>query len=120
MNPALRSASVDDPVAARQGGRDWLSLALMDARNRLLQRLALDESPAAQRIALRAAAHQDHWVIGHVQRSRGEACDPTGVRLAAVEPALAGWLRADGAVPGAERVRELLAHMSHFLCFAQN
>ena len=51
----LRAAALDDPVRMRQADRELLSLALMDARNHLLARLALDESPAALRLALIAS-----------------------------------------------------------------
>lgn len=101
--------ALQDPVAIRQAGRELLSLALLDARNHLLQRLALDESAPALRLALHAAWYQEHWIACHVQRSRGEACDPAGARLAGLEPALAGWLAPDGTPPSAESVREHLA-----------
>jgi len=109
---ALRSAAVlDDPVEIRLAGREVLSLALLDARNHLLVRLALDESAPALRLALHAAWYQEHWIACHVQRGRGEACDPAGVRLAGLEPALADWLMSEGALgpPTPQAVRELLA-----------
>ena len=109
MTAGLRAPAIADPQAVRHAGRELLSLALMDARNHLLQSLAQDESAPAQRLALRAAWHQEHWVACHVQRGRGEGCDPAGVRLAGVEPALASWLVSDSDPPGAARVRELLA-----------
>jgi formylglycine-generating enzyme required for sulfatase activity len=70
-----------DAEAARRAGADGLSLALIDARNALLQFLARDESAAALRIGARAGAWAEHWINRHVQRGRGEACDPTAPRL---------------------------------------
>lgn len=106
------SVPLDDPMAIRQAGRDLLSLALLDARNHLLTRLAHDESAPALRLALRTTWYQEHWINCHVQRGRGEACDPAGVRLAGLEPALADWLLPQGALgpPSPEAVRELLSN----------
>ena len=109
MTPSSRPGGLDDPVAIRGAGRELLSLALLDARNHLLHRLALDDAPPALRLAARAAAYQEHWISCHVQRGRGEGCDPAGVRLAGVEPALAAWLDGAGEPPAAERLREVLA-----------
>ena len=81
-----------DAEAARRAGADGLSLALIDARNLLLQHLALDESAAARAVAARAGAWAEHWINRHVRRGRGEACDPAAPRLGPCEPALAGAL----------------------------
>ena len=119
-------AAWDDPVAIRQAGREVLSLALLDARNQLLRGLAdltppSNESalrpealPAARQLALQAAWYQEYWLARHVQRQRGEACDPAGTRLGGVEPRIAVWLApplpgADSRVPGADSVRGYLA-----------
>lgn len=77
----------------RRAGPDLLSLALLDARNHLLARLALDSSAAMLRWAALAGWYQEHWIACHVQRNRGEDCDSSGVRLAGQEPALAQWLQ---------------------------
>lgn len=106
---ARAPAVLDDAQATRRAGRELLSLALMDARNHLLARLALDESPPALRLAARAGWYQEHWISCHPQRSRGEACDPHGPRLAGVEPALAGWMADGGPPPTPEAVRSYLA-----------
>ncbi len=86
--------AVDDPEAARSAGRDWLSLALIDARNRTLRWLAaLEASPAgalqgiaglppALWLAGHAAWFADWWVLRHVHTGRGEAGDPSRPRLA--------------------------------------
>ena len=103
-------AALHDPQAIRHAGRELLSLALIDSRNHLLQRLAQGERPVARRLALQAVWHQEHWIACHVQRGRGEDGDADASRLAGSEPALAAWLRADdAALPEADRVRELLA-----------
>ncbi len=100
---------LDDPQVIRQAGRELLSLALLDARNHLLARLARDESPAALRLAVQAGWYQEHWIGCHVQRGRGPACDPHGVRLAGLEPAVQGWLVPQGTLPTPETVRGYLA-----------
>jgi formylglycine-generating enzyme required for sulfatase activity len=88
------TASVDDPVAARSAGRDWLSLALIDARNRTLRWLtAIESSPAgpargaaglppALWLAGHAAWYADWWILRHVHAGRGEAGDRHRPRLA--------------------------------------
>jgi iron(II)-dependent oxidoreductase len=105
---AQPAAAIDDPQAIRHAGRELLSLALMDARNHLLARLALDESPAALRIAAHAGWYQEHWISNHVQRSRGEACAVGSVRLAGVEPRIAAWLAPETEPPPADAVRAYL------------
>lgn len=98
-----------NPLSIRQAGRDLLSLALLDARNQLLQRLLSDESTPALRLALHAAWYQEHWIACHVQRSRGPACDAGGPRLAGLEPAVQDWLSPEGTPPAPEAVRAYLA-----------
>ena len=82
--------------AIRHAGRDVLSLALMDARNRSLRWCAAFEAAAG----LPSSAEFDPplWLIGHlawfqeawiarnVQRQRGVRCDPRGTRLASIDP----------------------------------
>ncbi len=88
------SAAWDDPAAIRRAGRELLSVALIDSRNRLLRLLALDESTGALRLAALAGWFQEYWIARHVQRQRGEACDPSAPRLAGVEPAAERWIEA--------------------------
>ncbi|MDE2081566.1 MAG: SUMF1/EgtB/PvdO family nonheme iron enzyme [Burkholderiales bacterium] len=88
---AARTAPLEDPQAIRHAGPELLSLALIDSRNRLLLYLARDESPAALRIAAQAGAYQEYWIARHVQRQRGEACDPRAPRLAGIEPRIEAW-----------------------------
>lgn len=92
------SPSVDDPNAARRAGSDWLSLALIDARNRTLRWLAAFEAsrigprvgadglPSALWLAGHAAWVADWWIVRHVVASRGEDGDPHRPRLAAADP----------------------------------
>jgi hypothetical protein len=102
-------AALDDPLQIRQAGRDLLSLALIDSRNALLKVLAHDESPAALHLAARAGHYQEHWLTCHLQRQRGQACDPAAPRLASIQPKLAAWLAGDGPAPAPETVRGYLA-----------
>ncbi len=90
----------------RRAGKDLLSLALMDARNQTLLWLSVYEASLASsgwRVPLRPdlspplweAGHigwfQEYWIGRHVQRQRGTACDPTGIRLASIEPHADAW-----------------------------
>ena len=102
-------AGLDDPQAIQHAGRDLLSLALIDARNGLLLRLAADESPPALRLALRAGWYADRWICRHVQRQRGEACDPSAPRLAGIEPRADAWAANVGELPTPEALRGYLA-----------
>jgi formylglycine-generating enzyme required for sulfatase activity len=99
---------LDDPVAMRRAGRDLLSLALIDARNHLLGLLALDESPAALQLAAQAGCYQEAWIARHVQRQRGEACDPRATRLAGIEALADAWAGGD-AIPAPQALRAYLA-----------
>ncbi len=101
--------ALDDAHGMRRAGRELLSLALLDSRNHLLHRLALDESPEAVRLAVRAGWYQEYWLSRHVQRSRGEACDAAGLRLAGIEPRVDAWLQAGGPLPAPDLLRAYLA-----------
>ncbi len=85
------AAALDDPATDRLAGREVLSLALIDSRNQLLQRLADNEGEATLRLAARAGWYAEHWINGFVQRGRGEAADPGAVRLGGVEPRVMAW-----------------------------
>jgi formylglycine-generating enzyme required for sulfatase activity len=112
--------SLDDPTAARTAGAQWLSVALIDARNRTLRWLQHFESlgrlhgagPAAEhaqpcagalplpaQLIGRAAWFQEYWVARHVQRLRGAAADPQGPRLASIEPQADRWFARLGPQP---------------------
>ncbi len=90
----------------RRAGKELLSLALMDARNHTLRWLSVYEAALASngwRVPMQPelnpplweAGHigwfQEHWIGRHVQRLRGTVCDPTGIRLASIEPRADGW-----------------------------
>ncbi|MDE2369953.1 MAG: SUMF1/EgtB/PvdO family nonheme iron enzyme [Burkholderiales bacterium] len=93
----------------RHAGRDLLSLALIDARNQLLRLLAQDESSEAVTLALHAGWYQDWWIARHLQRDRGEACDPRAPRLAGIEPRADAWVRGQAELPAADAARGYLA-----------
>ncbi len=121
------AVNIQDPVAMRQADADALSLALMDARNRTLQRLATFEGvrwttppteldPPAW-IAGQAARFQEFWITRFVQRGRGEQADAKAVRLASIDPVMDWWLdpqaasrtqRWQGSAPAAEAIRDYL------------
>jgi gamma-glutamyl hercynylcysteine S-oxide synthase len=73
--------ALDDPALSRGGGRDALSLALIDARNHLLRAWGADPSPPARRIVAGAGAWLVHWVNNNLQRPRGEAAQADAPRL---------------------------------------
>lgn len=102
------AAAIDEPLAMRNAGRELLSLALIDARNRLLARLAEDESPAALRLAAHAGWYQERWIARNLQRRRGEAADAGAAPLAGIEPAAERWLDGDAPPPASEPLRAYL------------
>jgi hypothetical protein len=102
------AADLSDAAAARRAGREALSLCLLDARNRTLRWLAaFDEAGLAAggpghpavpwRLAGRAGWFQEYWIARHVQRGRGEAAEPTALRLASIEPRADAWFDPDRA-----------------------
>ena len=83
----------------RSAGKDWLSLALIDARNHTLRWVrALEKALGGPALVVPQGADIDPplWTIGHigwyqerwigrnVQRDRGPRCDPTQTRLASI------------------------------------
>ncbi|MFM9916199.1 MAG: selenoneine synthase SenA [Rhizobacter sp.] len=117
----------------RAAGKDLLSLALMDARNHTLRWLSVYEAGLDARdwcVPMRPelnpplweAGHiawfQEHWIGRHVQRQRGTACDPTGVRLASIEPRADSWYDSSSVahdsrwlldLPGLQHTKDYLA-----------
>ena len=97
----LIDARVYDAQAMRSAGAELLSLALMDARTRTLGWLAAFEGLALPEeradldppwwLAGQAAWFQEYWIARHVQRGRGVAADPGGLRLASIEPRADAW-----------------------------
>ena len=118
-------SSATDPIAARRGDADWLSLALIDARNHTLRWLTAFDAAGSARaepeggvvtplwLAARAGWWSEYWITRNVQSQRGEACDTTLPRLASIEPAIAGVFDAvvdhDLALPDIGTVRAYLA-----------
>ena len=116
----LRAAALDDPVHCRRADRELLSLALIDARNLTLRWLEVFQArgrhadagptPCALWLAGHAGWYQEWWIGRHPQRSRGEAADASGPRLASVEPEADAWFdHPEGRPPDADRVRGYLA-----------
>jgi formylglycine-generating enzyme required for sulfatase activity len=116
------NAPLHDAQAMRHADPEWLSLALMHARNRTLAWLSALEPHAARTIseqlpawwiAGRAGWFQERWIARHVQRSRGAAADATLPPLASIEPRADGWWAATPAAdtepPSADLLRAYLA-----------
>ena len=92
--------AIDDAQAMRHADAELLSLALIDARNCTLARLAMFEDAGALRSEhgvspLWAVGHagwfQEFWVARHVQRQRGEAAATDAPRLASIDPRADEW-----------------------------
>ena len=96
----LSAPSIDSP-SMRHGGRDALSLALMDARNHTLHVVDQFESTLAAADfvppnfvdlppPLWTAGHvgwfQEWWIARNLQRHAGAMADPTSTRLASIDP----------------------------------
>ena len=113
-----------DSPRLRCAGKDRLSLALMDSRNHTLQWLSVYESGLDAldwRVPMRPelnpplweAGHigwfQEHWIGRHVQRQRGVACDPTGIRLGIVRKHNSVWY-ADSKSYAKNLITDIRAH----------
>ncbi len=91
----------------RTAGKEQLSLALIDTRNRSLHLAAqFEKSPEAHGQALQLLGHaawfQEWWIARNVQRNLGRACDGKALRLASIEPmADLAWSVWPPAPPGA-------------------
>lgn len=93
---------IDTPLL-RQGGRDALSLALIDARNCTLRRFEAYERAGALSVPClpelnpplwvlgHVAWFQEFWVGRHVERYRGARADPTRPKLASSLPHADAW-----------------------------
>jgi gamma-glutamyl hercynylcysteine S-oxide synthase len=93
-----------DAERMRHADREWLSLALIQARNQTLAWLALFEGHAgapaprpapsfepALWIAGHAAWRQERWIARNVERGRGELADVRRAPLASIEPNADAW-----------------------------
>ena len=104
--------SIPDYAVLRSAGKDVLSLALIDARNRALawaSRLETAQDGHALRLSAELAPaiaetldpplwtlghlgwFQEEWIGRNVQRSRGPGSDPAGPRLASILPGADRW-----------------------------
>ncbi len=101
-------ASIDSPTM-RHGGRDVLSLALMDARNHTLHLLGQLESAVGRAgtggvvVPIKPELNPPLWTLGHIgwfqewwiarnlQCHRGADADPAATRLASIEPRADHW-----------------------------
>jgi gamma-glutamyl hercynylcysteine S-oxide synthase len=108
--PHTTATGWNDAQAVRTAGRDVLSLALIDARNRTLRWLARFEAAQAlhgdaahpavpMQLVGRAGWFQEYWVARHVQRLRGESAAAGAPRLASIRPAADEWFGTHGARP---------------------
>jgi iron(II)-dependent oxidoreductase len=114
-------ASGLDFARLRSAGKDVLSLALIDVRNRTLASVsALEAAAGADGLRRLADAGTDEldpplWTLGHigwfqefwvgrnVQRSRGENADPRPPRLASILPGADSWYDPALQAPAARR-----------------
>ncbi len=115
------AASGLDSASVRAGGKELLSLGLIEARNHTLRWAgALEAAAEGRALALAGdfapaiaaeldpplwtlghiAWFQEHWIARNVQRMRGERADPTHPRLASILPAADAWYE-----PAVERTR---------------
>jgi gamma-glutamyl hercynylcysteine S-oxide synthase len=100
-------SAADDPFAIREANAELLSLALIDARNHTLRWLAAfrDRDALTPVVAARVAGvgqFQDRWIARHLQRHRGEDCDPEAPRLPPASSRIDAWLAGRDAAPAAE------------------
>ncbi len=101
----IGTAEIHSPQM-RKAGRDWLSLALMDARNHTLRWISVFENALADKgwqVPMLAEVNPPLWELGHlgwfqetwiarnVQRNRGAAADPRAPRLASIESQSDRW-----------------------------
>jgi len=86
---------VHDAKAMRGAGADRLSLALIDARKRTLDWLAVFDGVVLQAnleiepplwLVGHAGWFQEWWIARHVQRGRGAAADAASPRLSSIDP----------------------------------
>ena len=94
-----------NPPHIRRAGKDLLSLALMDARNRTLRWLAMFEEAPPDCLAQAPSAgvespawrlghlawFHERWIARNVHRQRGAAADSTVPRLASILPGADAW-----------------------------
>ncbi len=99
------AGQIDSPLI-RSGGKELLSLALMDARNHTLHLFAQYQNSleASMYVVPRGTTinpplwelghigwFQEWWLARNTQRALGAACDPAATRLASIEPNADRW-----------------------------
>jgi len=120
MTAGSTETGLGDASTMRRAGRDLLSLALMEARNRTLAWYGLLEGAAdvgaepAWWLAGRAGWWQERWIVRQVERLRGDAVDATRAPLGSIEPRADDWWSAPptdqaGPAPASDTVRGYLA-----------
>jgi ergothioneine biosynthesis protein EgtB len=98
-NPATE---LEHAPSMRHAGRELLSLALIEARNRSLQLFGAFEDAgridtlgnhgeSPRRWLGRLGWFQEAWISRNVQRTRGHESDPGAIRLASLEPMADRW-----------------------------
>ena len=102
---SLGPPSIDSP-AMRHAGKEFLSLALMDARNHSLhlltqyqQALGSDQLLVPMSTELNPPLwelghlgwFQERWIGRNLQRDRGRACDPSATQLRSILPHADRW-----------------------------
>ena len=99
------AGQIDSPLI-RSGGKELLSLALMDARNHTLHLFAQYQNAleAVSYVVPQGAAvtpplwelghvgwFQEWWLARNIQRAWGARCEPAHTRLASIEPNADRW-----------------------------
>jgi formylglycine-generating enzyme required for sulfatase activity len=111
MRASSEALSIDSAVAARTAGRDWLSLALIDARNGTLAWLArfeqagkltgdAQQAPSPLLMAGRAGWLQEWWIARNVRRLAGPMASEGGLRLPGLDRRADEWFRHTDCTPG--------------------
>lgn len=122
MGLPVLDPQVGDALQMRRAGRDRLSLALMEARNRLLRAhaafAAIDtpgRAPFNGAIGMdpptwtlgHAGWYQEAWTSRNVQRHRGRAADPQAARLASIDPGVDAWFDPRQVPPAARWILDI-------------
>ncbi|MDP9043347.1 MAG: SUMF1/EgtB/PvdO family nonheme iron enzyme [Pseudomonadota bacterium] len=99
----VEAANVDS-ARMRRAGKELLSLALIEARNRSLRwAAAFEAGPAGVAPMLRelgrVAWFQEHWIARNLERQRGERCDCSRPKLASILPDADAFFDARGRRP---------------------
>lgn len=114
MAAAAGHHELESALLMREAGRELLSLALIEARNRTLALFSafeprLDAPPPALEPEDRLPPpdwllghvgwFQERWIARNLQRLRGALADPGATRLASIEPQADRWWSPDAGEP---------------------